>query len=74
VEGDFGDKISPIVKLTFIIFLLTIFVALDLEVEKMEVKTTFLQGDIDEEIYMKQPKGFAVKENKEMVCKMKKSL
>jgi hypothetical protein len=40
----------------------------------MDVKTTFLHGDLEEEIYMKQPEGFVVKGNKELVCKLKKSL
>eukprot|EP00253_Pinus_taeda_P025266 PITA_25266 len=40
----------------------------------MDVKTTFLHGDLGEEIYMKQPEGFAVKGKKELVCKLKKSL
>jgi hypothetical protein len=38
------------------------------------VKTTFLHGDLEEEIYAKQPKGFVVNGNKELVCKMKKSM
>ena len=40
----------------------------------MDVKTTFLHGDLEEEIYMKQPKGYTVKGKKELVCKLKKSL
>jgi hypothetical protein len=40
----------------------------------MDVKITFLHGDLEEEIYMKQPKGFTVKGKKELVSKMKKSL
>eukprot|EP00253_Pinus_taeda_P029339 PITA_29339 len=39
----------------------------------MDVKTTFLHGDLEEEIYMKQPEGFVVKGKKELVCKLKKS-
>ena len=38
------------------------------------MKTTFLHGDVEEEIYMKQPEGFIVKGNNEFVCKLKKSL
>jgi hypothetical protein len=40
----------------------------------MYVKTTFLHGDLEEEIYMSQPEGFDVKAKKELVCKMKKSM
>ena len=60
--------------LNSIIFLLSLVVAFDLEVEKMDVKTMFLHGDLDEEIYMNQPKGFTVKGKKELVYKLKKSL
>ena len=60
--------------MTSIRSLLSIATTFDLEVEKMDVKITFLHGDLDEEIYMKQPKGFIVKGNKELVCKIKKSL
>jgi hypothetical protein len=40
----------------------------------MDVNTTFLNGDLEKEIYMKQPKGFVVKGKKELVCKLKRSL
>ena len=40
----------------------------------MDVKTKFLNGDIDETIYMEQPKNFVVGDSKSMVCKLKKSL
>ena len=54
VEGvDFGEIFSPVAKLTSIRFHLSIIVAFDLEVEQKDVKTTFLHGDLEEEIYMK---------------------
>jgi hypothetical protein len=57
VEGiDFGEIFSLVSKLTSIRFLLSVVVAFDFEVEQMDVKTTFLHGDLEEEIYMKQPK------------------
>ena len=40
----------------------------------MDVKKTSLHGDLEEEIYMKQPKGFIVKGKKALVCNLKKSL
>jgi len=55
---------SPIAKLTSIRFLLSLAATFDLEVEKMDVNTMFLYGDLDEEIYMKQLEGFIIKGKK----------
>ena len=47
----------------------------DLELEQLDVKTTFLHGDLDEDIYMSQPAGFsAMGEKSHLVCRLKKSL
>ena len=48
--------------------------SLDLEVGQMDVKTTFLHGDLDKEIYMEQPEGFQVKGKEDYVCRLQKSL
>jgi hypothetical protein len=75
VEGiDFGEIFSPVAKLTSIRFMLSVAAAFDFEVEQMDVKKTLLHGDLEEEIYVKQPEGFAVKGKKELICKLKKSL
>eukprot|EP00253_Pinus_taeda_P006518 PITA_06518 len=66
---DFGDIFSPVAKVTSIRLLLSVAAAFDFEVEQMDVKTTFLHGDLEEEIYMKQPEGFAVKGKKELDSK-----
>ena len=47
---------------------------LNLELYQMDVKTAFLYGDIDEEIYMKQPKGFVVPNKEHLICNLKRSL
>ena len=47
---------------------------MNLELEQLNVKTAFLHGDLDEEIFMEQLKGFKVKRKENMVCKLKKSL
>eukprot|EP00253_Pinus_taeda_P026837 PITA_26837 len=66
---DFSDIFSPIAKVTSIRLLLYVAAAFDFEVEQMDVKTTFLHRDLEEEIYMKQPEGFAVKGKKELDSK-----
>ena len=48
--------------------------SLDLELKQLYVKTAFLHCDLEEEIYMVQPKGFEVKGKEHMVCRLKKSL
>ena len=40
----------------------------------MDVKTAFLNGDLDEEVYMRQPEGFKIEGQEDMVCKLKKSI
>ena len=61
---DFGDIFSLVSEVTSIRLLLSIIAAFDFEVEQMDAKTTFLHGDLEEEIYMKQPEGFGVKGKK----------
>jgi len=53
---------------------LSLIVAFDLEIEKMDVKTTFTHGDLEHEIYMKQHEGFVLKGKKYLVWKLKRSL
>ena len=48
--------------------------ARDLELIKLDVKTAFLHGDLEEEIYMEQPKGFMVSGQEHLVCRLRKSL
>lgn len=46
----------------------------NLELEQLDVKTPFLHGELEEEIYMTQPDGFQVPGKEDYVCKLKKSL
>ena len=48
--------------------------SMNLELEQLDVKTTFLHGDLDKEILMEEPQGFKVKGKENMVCKLKKSI
>uniref|UniRef100_A0A2N9HRF5 Uncharacterized protein n=1 Tax=Fagus sylvatica TaxID=28930 RepID=A0A2N9HRF5_FAGSY len=60
-EGvDYFDTYSPVTKITTIRILIAIASSHNLLVHQMDVKTAFLNGDLDEEIYMNQPEGFIV--------------
>ena len=72
--SDFDEIFSPVVKMSFIRVVLGFAASLDLEIEQMDVKTAFLHGDLDKENYMEQLEGFTIKEKKDYVCKLKKSL
>ena len=46
----------------------------NLLLHQMDVTTAFLNGTLEEEVYMKQPEGFATKGKEHLVCKLKKSI
>ena len=71
---DFNEIFSPGVKMSSIRTVLSLAATLDLEVEQMDVKTNFLHGKLEEEIYMKQPDGFLVEVKEDYVCRLRKSL
>ena len=54
--------------------ILSIMATEDFHLEQLDVKTTFLHGYLDEEIYMAQPQGFEVKGKENLVCRLKKIL
>ena len=74
-EGiDYEETFSHVVRFTSIRLILALVACLDLELHQMDVKTAFLNGELDEEIYMDQPTGFVKEGNKHKVCKLLKSI
>src|SRR5262249_25578014 len=71
---DFTEIFSPVVKHCSIRIMLAMVAIWDLELEQLDVKTAFLHGDLDEEIYMLQPEGFIHRGSEKLVCKLKRSL
>jgi len=75
VEGlDFDEIFSPITKLEAI----KMFLAFDnhkkFKVYEMDVKSSFLNGELIKEVYIEQPEGFQLSENIEGACMLKKAL
>lgn len=74
-EGiDFEEVFSPVVRYSTIRVLLSLAAILDLELHQMDVTTAFLNGDLDKDIYMKQPKGYIDLHHPNFVCKLRKSI
>ena len=71
---DFDEIFVPVIKMTSIRTMLSIAASMNLEIEQLDVKTTFLHGELDEKIYMLQPEGFVEKGKENLVCQMKEIL
>ena len=74
-EGiDYKEIFLSVAMLKSIRILLVIAAKLDYEIWQMDVKTAFLNGNLEENIYMRQPEGFIAKGQKHMVSKLQRSI
>lgn len=71
---DYKEIFSPVVKYTTIRVMPALIVQYDLEVEQIDVKTVFLHDDLDETIYMVQPRGFIDSKRPNHACLLNRSL
>ncbi|UYV63214.1 hypothetical protein LAZ67_2003462 [Cordylochernes scorpioides] len=55
---DYGETFSPVVKFDSIRTILSLCALLDMEMIQLDVKSAFLNGDLEEELYMEQPQGY----------------
>ena len=67
---DYLETFAPVVKFSTIRVLLALAASMDLECEQMDVVTAFLNGDLNEDIYMEIPEGLKSPSNKDTVCKL----
>src|SRR3954466_10583262 len=75
IQGvDYDETFSPVAKLKCVRIMLAIAAYYDYEIWQMDVKTAFLNRDIDEELYMVQPKGFVDPKDANKVCKLQRSI
>ena len=73
-DVDFFDTFSPVTRITSIRLLIAVAAIYDLKIHQIDVKKTFLNGDLGEEIYMDQLEGFVEFGQESKVCKLTKSL
>ena len=74
-EGvDYEETFSPVAVLKSIRVLLSIAACLDYEIWQMDVKMAFLNGYLEESIYMIQLEGFVAKGQQQKVCKLLRSI
>jgi hypothetical protein len=73
-DEDFFDTYSPVARLTIIRVLLSLVASHGLLVHQMDVKTAFLNGELEEEIYMNQLDGFIAQGQEGKACRLLKSL
>eukprot|EP00253_Pinus_taeda_P002301 PITA_02301 len=74
-EGvDYEETFAPVARYTSIRSIISIAAEMGWKIHQMDVKTTFLNGFIQEEVYIEQPQGFEVHGKESHVCRLKKAL
>lgn len=72
--ADYDETFSPVVRFSSIRTLLSFAVQNNLNVHQMDVVTAFLNGHLEEELYMEQPEGYIKPGQEHLVCKLNKSI
>ena len=71
---DFDETFCPVVRQGSLRLLIALSVQNGLTLHQVDVTTAFLNGTLEEEVYMHQPEGFVYQRKEELVCKLKKSI
>ena len=71
---DYDETFCPVVRQESLRLLIALSVQYDLKLHQVDVATAFLNGTLEEEVFMRQPEGFEVKGKEHLVCRLKKSI
>jgi hypothetical protein len=75
VEGiDYEETFASVSRYTSIRIIISLAASKGLRLHHLDVKTTFLNGEIEEEVYIEHPDGFVMHEKESHVCRLKKAL
>ena len=69
-----GDLFFYVKKKDSLCVILALVAYFDIELQQMDVKIAFLNGELKEKVYMKQPEGFSSNDSEHLVRKLKKSM
>jgi hypothetical protein len=74
VEGiDFEETFSPVARMEALRFLLAYACSKNIKMYQMGINSSFLNGELEEKVYIEQPEGFQLSKNTDYVCKLKKA-
>ena len=71
---DYEETFSPVVRFESVRSVIALAVHKDMKLHQMDIKTAFLNRELSEEVFMKQPEGFVKEGEKDLVCRLKKSI
>ena len=69
---DYEETLSPVVRFESVRTVAALAAQNNLKLHQMDVTTAFLNGELQEEVYMKQPEGFVEKGKESMVCRLRR--
>ena len=71
---DYDETFSPVIRFESLRTLIALAAQQGLKVHQMDVTAAFLNGELDDDVFMKQPEGFVVQGKEKLVCKLKHSI
>ena len=71
---DYDETFCPVIRFESVRTVIALAAKNDLKLHQLDITTAFLNGELNEDIYMKQPEGLEVKGKEHLVCKLNRSL
>ena len=71
--SDYDETFFPVVRQESVRTLVATSVQHGLQLHQVDITTAFLNGELEEEVYMCQPEGFITSGSEDLVCRLKKS-
>ena len=72
--ADYDETFSPVIRMESVRTVVGLAVRNGLMQHQLDITTAFLNGELKEEVYMRQPKGFIADGQEHLVCKLKRSI